>query len=131
MDRTKARETRDRFEREVEALAAKLGMTIEVDPRSRYDTGAGTVSFKVTLTEKGGRGKAETDWDRYAPLLGVPVEWLGATFRDDDGNVLTVVGLNRRAKKYPVQLQRADGKRFKAPVGYVRALEAIDAKEAS
>jgi hypothetical protein len=129
MDRSSAKYTRNRFEHEMAKVAKSLGMDVTVEPRSRYDSEAGSVSFKVTCTEAGGRGKADVEWERFADKLGIPSDWLGRSFIDHGNRVFTVVGLNKLAKKYPIKIEDGTGKGFKASVSHMRSWRMLDESE--
>lgn len=121
MDRKDVRKHRAAFEKAVEVGLVGTNLTGEVAGSARFDPAAGTITFKVTVTVPGGAGKTSTDWDRYAESVGADPAWLGRTFVSHDGKRFTVVGVNPRAKKYPLKIESPAGKSFKASADLIRS----------
>lgn len=90
---------------------------------ARYGPGNATVKF--TFARVGDDGKAMTPerqaFERFAARHGLDPEDLGRTFRTLQGDRFAIVGLNTRARTYPVIAERADGKRFKFSASQVKA----------
>ncbi|MGB5812952.1 MAG: hypothetical protein WBG86_20635 [Polyangiales bacterium] len=127
MDKNDVRKHRADFERALGVGLVGTRLTGEVAPRATYDSVSGTITFKVTITVPGAKGKVETDWERYAEAFGADPTWLGKTFADHNDVNYTVVGLNPRAKSYPLLIEDANGKRRKCAASYVQA--AMDVQE--
>ena len=75
------------------------------------------VTIKVEMSATNSDGSVETkearDFRRYAGRYGLDPDDLGKTFQTYNGTKYEIIGLNTRAKKYPICCLRADGKRYK------------------
>lgn len=118
MDRAAIREIDAKMREALEAVAAELGLELEVGGGS-FDPGVGTFKPKVTF-------KLATaglnEWARWAPLLGLEVSDLGREF-ESRGRTFTIVGVAPRSTKYPVLAKGTDGRTYKfTEAGVRRAL---------
>jgi hypothetical protein len=110
MDRQKAKQIRDQLtalfkDADLGGLTAKVG-------NSTYDPDAGTVVFKVEISEPGALGKHEVAFNKNCYFYDLKKEDLHkvVTIR---GEELEIVGLRPRARKMPVILKRkSDGKEY-------------------
>lgn len=122
LDRKTVRNIGEEMERELEAVAKKYGVQIErggatFDPNGNF----ATYKIKVSTVADDGTvmSKEAEDFKRKAGRFGLDPEMLGKGFKHN-GETFTVVGLAAKAKKYPVLVERADGKAFKMPSTLVR-----------
>lgn len=80
------------------------------------------VAFRlVAKGEDGALTREAEEFTRYAKLVGLEPSMLGAAFRHADRE-FKVVGLNLRARSFPVIAQDERGKRFKFDAETVKAL---------
>ena len=100
-------------------LEAKYGVTIDRG-NAKYTTTTIDLKIKVELKGEASKKKAEATYRLYCNMFGAQIEWFGKSFNDGSGNTLTVVGINPKAPKNCMQLDNQDGKRYVAPVDYVR-----------
>jgi hypothetical protein len=81
-----------------------------------FDRAGRFANMKLEIVAVGTDGNVESkEAATYKQLCGaynLQPEWLGKTFKFR-GHTYTVTGLNPRSHKYPVLVQRADGKLFK------------------
>jgi len=110
LDRSTVKDLRPKVQEALKALEA-LGLNVQVGNASFSST---SVTFKVELAivSEGGaiQSKAAETFKRLAYLYGLRPDDLGKTY-----GPYTVVGLNPRAKKYPIVARRKDGKDYKIP----------------
>jgi len=92
----------------------------------------GDLVWKVKFTVQGAVDNGETReaiaFKRNATYFGLKSADLGRTFRSG-GNEFKIVGLNTRAKRFPIlAVSTADGRGFKFPADQVRAFLAVASK---
>lgn len=63
---------------------------------------------------------AEVHFDQNRWRIGIAKDAFGKSFRSQ-GEKFTIVGINTRAKKYPVQAENARGRRYKFPMSAIPA----------
>jgi hypothetical protein len=114
MDRSKAKQLRERIDHALAALGKELGMSIKTTGNGGFT--ATSYVIKVEAAEVGATGEVQSQEARayrtYAPMFGLPASTLGWEF--EAGNfTYKIVGWNSRSRTMPVICDRADGKRFK------------------
>ena len=93
----------------LDEVAARHGMTVKIGGGS-FNPEGGTFTPKVTFSE----GDAERkSFEQVAHLFNLTAQDYGRTFTYG-GKEYTLVGLNTRAPRYPLIVERG-GKRFKMP----------------
>lgn len=115
MTRSLLRELNAEINGALEAVAERHGLVVSV--------GGGSFSSssyrpKVEFKTVGEDGVPE-DFAATARLLGLPEDCYGKTFTNR-GRAFTVRGFNLRAKRYPVLVERDDGRTYKFDVGTVK-----------
>ena len=91
----------------------KYGLSIEQSGGARYGGYNLTIKFEVTVPEKAD-ANAENDFNQYKDMYDIKVPF-GFTFKQG-GSEYKVVGINHRAKKNKVLLEKDDGKKAHCPV---------------
>jgi hypothetical protein len=114
---------RAEIEAAARAVAAKHGLAF-LKSRGVYGE---RLELKLEFGAKAEDGSVvtpeSTAFTRYASMYGMKPEWLGRTFRANGGIEYTIVGLNMRARKRPVQVRAKDGGRFVFPAeSVIRAM---------
>ena len=75
------------------------------------------ISMKIEMSATNSDGSVETkgarDFSKYAVRYGLDPDDLGKTFQTFAGTEYEIIGLNTRARKYPINCRRTDGKRYK------------------
>lgn len=120
--RTECRRFDDEVMSEIEAVAAKYGLTVQRG-RGTYNDTQFNVKLTFVVKETGnGLDGEEVVFARDAFRLGIPAEWRGKTFMSR-GHIYTITRLDLRKRKMPILANRDDGMRFKFSVDAVdRAL---------
>jgi hypothetical protein len=122
MDRQKARLLSDAVAEALKGVEEKFGVKLS-PPRGRF----GQNNMRVTLdfvepTASGDFVDEEAKrLDAYAEMYGLPKDVRGKSFVDR-GRKFTVVGLAQRRSRFPVLVNREDGRKFKYPVETVKEL---------
>ena len=110
------------IEEAVQSVAKKHGIQIK---RGRGVYGGANATLKLEIATMGTGGQVQTreaeDFKLYAKLYGMEADDLGKEFTDFDGEVYKITGFKPRSRKYPVLVERCDGKGFKMPVARVKA----------
>ena len=107
---------RDDIEQALQAVADKHGLTVTVGGGSYTDhTFAPKMEFSCTTSSGAPAGFA---FD--AELIGIPVDCYGKTFTRA-GEEYTIVGINLRARKYPV-LAKTNSGTYKFPADTIARL---------
>ena len=111
-DRKAAREFNDEVESLLAYLAKQFNLTLQ---RGNGRFGADQLTVKYTFNVKATDGTgAPADFAVKALRIGLPADCFGKEFTTFDGKRYKIVGLNLRAKKYPVQCEYLKtGKRYK------------------
>lgn len=118
VDRMKARALSAEIDAAIAPVLAKHGM----EKGKTHTTYGELYRFKIEATPIGAAKPEETDWQRFATLFNLPEDALGKEITLG-GQKMKIVGLNTRARKMPVMLEAAGGKKYKAPAESVtRAL---------
>jgi hypothetical protein len=118
----------------LDAVAKKHGIAIAVDG-CRYDAAAGTGTYKLNIAANVEQGetpadaKRRTDYERHCFVFGLKREWLGKTFRHNNGYT-TIVGLETKRTKYPVVCRDPLGNVRLYPVELVKLSLAVDIEHA-
>jgi len=96
----------------LETLAAEYGLKVTYKGGSFDDlTFTAKVQFEVAAPA-GGKGRAQIEFETYAPLFNLKPEHFGAEFTTASGT-FKLSGLAPGRSKFPVLATRADGKAFK------------------
>lgn len=113
MDKATTKKLAEASAKALEAVASEYGVSV------RYKSGnysSTTASLKFEFSDIGDDGVVQTReseaFTQLAHVYGLKAEDLGATF-ESRGRTYTIVGLNGRARKMPIQATRDDGKSFK------------------
>lgn len=121
-DRQTVKDTRDRLQTALDAVAADLGCQIKVGRASFARDGA-NCSFKIECAVVGDDGQVKTkeasDFTHCAVQYGLEASDLGREFTSN-GNTFTVIGCKPKSYKFPILGRRDDGKVFKFPAVIVR-----------
>ena len=121
---------RSELDKAIKEIGDKHGLLLETGNGRFSPTNA---TLKITMATKNASGIIQTP-ERVAftdawtcRKMGADTSWLDRKFIDG-GYSYTVIGLNTKAKKYPINVVRSDGKKFKYPAGTIRnRLERINA----
>lgn len=111
---------RNDFNKAVDELEKKYNVKIEMKAISYTDM---NFHFKVVCNEVGESGTKKIDMNKFGlmkSILGFNGNY-GDKFVKD-GVTYTVVGLNSRRPKNAVELERSDGKGYKATVSTVNSM---------
>lgn len=124
LDRKVVKEIRNEINLALLKVTKKYGVNFTLGT-IRFDSGemrgklTGTVPAIVEKKKQVKKDNAPNEWRIQAPFFGFKGDEYGKTFYGRNKE-LRVVGLNRKAKRYPVKLVDVKtGKTFKAPVDYV------------
>ena len=121
MDRETVDELWTELEKVIEDsdLAERFDVNIELGAASYSDDDA---RISVVLVDaSAGNTLMEADWHKHAHLYGFKPDDLGKQF-ELRGCAVTIIGLKRRNKKYPIIVENGGGQRFKLPAPYARGL---------
>jgi hypothetical protein len=104
-------------------LGAEFGINLKSSHISFTNTNA---TIKVEAAVKAANGEVVTkeaqDFKRWAMVFGLKPEWLGKTFKSQDGCNVIIRGLKPKSKKYPVLGYNSyDGKTYKYPAHFVKS----------
>lgn len=95
--------------------------------RTTYSPGNCTTKFQFAqVTEDGAMTKERQDFESYAGSYGLDPDDFGAEFTTFRGDTYRIIGLNTRARKYPIVAEKVGngGGRYKFPAEQVKnALE--------
>jgi len=118
-DRNILRTIRPIIAKHLEAAAAEisevLGEKFDIEVgNARYCKHNASLKTEVSTVTADGRvnSKEVENFKRYARSLGLNADDLGKTFTSR-GRQFTITGLNIRARTYPIEAKRDDGKGFK------------------
>lgn len=113
-----------KFRVDFEKAVAKLEKDYDVEINLgsiRYSS----TDFHGTLTVKtktvAGMDHAQFEFEKLCNLYGLSKEYYGKSFPARNGLVLTVAGINSKARKDVVMLEGSDGKSYKASVEFVKS----------
>ena len=113
MDKATTKKLAEASAKALEAVASEYGVSVQYKSGNYSRT---TASLKFDFSEVGEDGVVQTreseNFTKLAHIYGLKAEDLGATF-EAGGRTYTIVGLNGRARKMPIQATRDDGKPFK------------------
>lgn len=111
-------------QRKMEQVAAEYGLKLKMRRWTFANSGAYVNGgFRFAVIEAGqAMGPERADFARNAPKLGLESTDLDKEFEWHDGSRWRIVGINMRAKKYPVLAVEAkdNGKRCRFPAPAVR-----------
>lgn len=104
------------------AVEAKHGVSFNFNNIRFSDNDFRTTLNCVSASDSNGNAVNidKVNFEAKAFLVGVDKTAFGKTFTSN-GRKFTITGLNTRAKKYPIQAETAQGKRFKFPVSRLPA----------
>jgi len=108
MDKTKAQQLVKEITQKFAELSEALEGTLELKGSVTYTDGALTGSWRYLVPD--GEKK---EFERLAPLYGFTPEDYKRSGMSYSGQMLTLVGFNQSARKYPCVMQGTDGKRYK------------------
>ncbi len=105
MDRTTARMIREELEHLINAGLSD-SVPIHEDLIGSVKVGSciygdGHATFKVEVTQKGGKTKKASDFDTYCHRYGLKPEDMGKEF-ESNGETFVICGLKPRSSKYPI-----------------------------
>ena len=95
------------FRAHMQRAAEEFGVQLEIGRITFTDS---TAKFSANIYAEG--GKAD-EFAKGARKFGFPAEWYGRTFFDDEGERHTIVGVNLRARTYPIETTGDGGRRMK------------------
>ncbi len=123
MDRAKARLVREAIEEALEPVGIAFNAEIKIIGGMRFD--ADILTGKIEIAEIGADGNAVSKEAKAfvsgAALFDLEPTDLGRKF-NQGGHVFEIVGLNFRAKKYPINCLRDDGGSYKFPADHIKRL---------
>lgn len=123
LDRQTVKNMSSDMERELEAVAKKYGVQIDMGGGT-YDPDGNFANFKVKVSTLSEDGTAQTkeaeDFKRRAAMYGLSADMLGKSF-ELRGEMFTVTGLAAKAKKYPVLIKNSQGKDYKVSAQVVKS----------
>lgn len=114
-------EFRSDFKNAVKDLEKKYGGEIKIG-NIVFATNDFHTKLNFELLDKSGVSipKAE-EFSMYAPIVGVPSNWLNKTFSDRTGKTFRISGINPRKQKNSIELTcDANGKRYGCSPEYVK-----------
>jgi len=117
-------ELRKDFDRAIEEVGHKYSLSIDLKGISYSDTNA-SGKIEMSLIQPDGvlQTKERSSWQSMASTYGLDPDLLDKTFVSR-GVTHTVAGINKKAKKYPIQTRNPQGETFKWPVSHFkRAIE--------
>lgn len=122
LDRQTLKIVRAKMDEVLSVLEEEIGVHAEVGHIS-YQAQNATVKVEISVLGDGGEivTKEATAYDDRREMHGLPER--GATF-SYMGETYKITGLKPRSRKYPVMVERADGKGFKFPIAIVKAAAA-------
>ncbi len=130
-DKVSLKALRNPIEAALKAIETEYGISISLG-NARYTSE--TATFKLELATIASDGtvitKEARDLKAYGSLwpYNLPEDALGRVFKDSKGTY-TITGLRTKASRFPILVQRADGKAFCFPADrVVRALNSQAAK---
>jgi hypothetical protein len=91
-------------------VAAKYGLTVQVNGGKYSVTGSYEPRVKFTSADH-----EQAEWNRYAPLVDLPLNVVGETF-DMDGHTYTIRGYLPKSRSYPVSVTDEFGANLKMRV---------------
>ena len=115
MNRDKVKLMREKLDAALVEFGKEFGVSVDTGKASFSDT---SVTFKVEFAEVAANGVVMSRDAKTLQMLaasyGLPEDALGREF-NHRGNRFKILGLNPRCTRFPVEVERADGKRFKYP----------------
>lgn len=107
------------LEAALKTVADKHGLTVSRAGGGKYDTLSYSpkVEFKVTETADG-TSAAQAEFERFAPMLGIPADWYGKTFQSNFRQH-KIESIRPAAWKAPI-ITVSGGKRYKFSIELVR-----------
>lgn len=120
-DRTAIRAIKQDMRDALESVAEKHGISIEVPVGGSFYPTRANVKVEVSTFGEDGQAKSKKadDFAILATRYGLDPSDLGRTFKQGR-HTFTVIGLNPRAHKFPINCDRDDGKKFKFPSSTVK-----------
>ncbi len=73
---------------------------------------ADKATFKLNIVTGDGSEAKEKEWNMYARMFDLPENLIGKSFKNK-GRTFTIVGIAPRSRKFPVLVERDDGREFK------------------
>ncbi len=122
------RELRDGLDAALKQLGEKFGVSLKLGT-GRFSPTNCTFKLEAAVIAEDGQvvTKESQDFTRLAKVYGLSPEDLGRTFKTG-GKSFTIVGLNSKRPKYPINAKSADGKTYKfSSTGVILALQAARA----
>lgn len=95
------------FRAHMQRAADEFGVQLEIGRITFSDSSA---KFSANIYNE--NGKAD-EFAKGARKFGFPTEWYGRTFTDGEGLIHTIVGVNLRARTYPINTNVSDGTKRK------------------
>jgi hypothetical protein len=125
-DRTSLRLLRAPIEEALKGIETEYGISIKLGNASYNPSNA---TFKLELATVGADGtaisKEATALKTYGVMFGLPKDSFEQTFNEGK-HTFKIIGLRTKASRYPVLVERADGKVFCYPVD--RVAKALNTK---
>ena len=100
-----------------EAIAEVLeknGMTGKLGTITYNDYGFHS-SLSAKAIEVNGKSGDQIEYERFAPKFGIDPNSYGRVFKNAEGIVLTIVGINPKARTYPVIARDGACREYKCP----------------
>ena len=94
----------------LDAISAAHGITLKMG-NIRYDPDRLSFTSKIEANIGSKADKAKNEWDKYCSMYGGKPGDFGRQFKTRHGNC-TIIGINPRAKKYPIDAQAPDGSKY-------------------
>ena len=121
IDRPALREIRAALEEKLSALGSELGIDFSIGS-ARFSPSNATIKLELALINEDGsiETREAKDFKDYCFRYGMTPDDLGKEVTMPGGKRFTIIGCKPRSHKYPIILQRADGKRWKYGAALVR-----------
>ena len=118
MERKHVMELCSRIDAALAPLAGEFNVTLKTG-NARYDSRGCTIKLEVTVPTALGATREAQDFSINATAWGLKPADLGRPFYAN-GQRYTIIGAKPRATRYPILVERHDGKRFKFAAHTVR-----------
>jgi len=118
LDRVVVKMLGEEMEQALQGIATKYGIKIARGGGS-FEALEASLKFCVTVEGKNGETKENSDFKKYAELMGLEVDDLGKSI-EIKCKTFTIIGLAPRRTKRPVIVADSNGKNFVMTVGMVK-----------